>query len=241
MIRQGPRYRHKIYEGQLCALLEVDAKGLDKLIRRHNFPHQADSDKNGAYWPVSAVRHWISTAQYRPLRSLLPVWWPDATEPATYRGAEPVRYRRNDLKPAAVLQHWRTSYGANIVVCWPMIGHTTTVVGGYLSEWAPEADAYVAIGTDFGLYGTDVWAKRGDWQGDSEDLAWADLARVLGQPAPFWPDSLRAPQLIQQWSPGAEPVAHHGESPLDTAPLLRMAALYPVGHPVHGAMMHTAQ
>ena len=106
-------------------------------------------------------------------------WWPDADGPASYCGAEVKRYRATDPEPAAVLQHWRTPSGATVVVCWPMPDHSTRV-RLYLRDWAPNADAYLTIGVDWGLYGPSVWAQRGDQHGTNDDeIQWADLARVL--------------------------------------------------------------
>ncbi len=236
----SPLFVHKIHEDRLCKLLEVDAKGLAKLMRRRGLPAPADSDEYGPFWSITTVRGWITATGYRPLQSLLLGWWPDADRPADYWGAEPVRYLRTDPAPAAVLQHWRTSSGAAVVVCWPMPGHVH--VGHYLREWAADAHAYLTIGTGWGIYGPDVWARRGDQtSGDGADIEWADLARVLGQPAPFWLDRLRDPDLITTWKPGDPPVRHHGVPGVDIDPLLRMAVLYPVGHPVHKTMIHYAQ
>ena len=197
----SPLFVHKIHEDRLCKLLEVDAKGLAKLMRRRGLPAPVDSDEYGPFWSITTVRGWITATGYRPLQSLLLGWWPDADRPADYWGAEPVRYLRTDPAPAAVLQHWRTSSGAAVVVCWPMPGHVH--LGRYLRGWAPDAHAYLTIGTGWGIDGPDVWARRGDQtSGDGADIEWADLARVLGQPAPFWLDRLRDPDLITTWKPG---------------------------------------
>lgn len=236
----SPSFVNKIHEDRLCELLEVDPKDLAKLSRRRGLPTPVNTDEHGPFWSVRAVREWITESGYRPLESLRLDWWPDADQPATYWGAEPVRYRKTDPIPAAVLQHWRTSAGAAVVVCWPMPGHVQ--LGHYLHDWAPNAHAYLTIGFGWGIYGPDVSARRGDQtSGDGEDIEWAELARVLGQPAPFWPDRLRHPDLITAWSPGDPPVRHHGVPGVDIDPLLRMAVLYPVGHPVHQTMIHYAQ
>lgn len=105
-----------------------------------------------------------------------------------------------------------------------MTGHVH--LGRYLRDWAPDAHAYLTIGTGWGIHERDVWARRGDQtSGDGEDIEWADLARVVGQPALFWLDRLR----------------HHGVPGVDIDPLLRMAVLYPVDHPVHKTLIHYTQ
>jgi hypothetical protein len=91
-----PAYLHKIHQDRLCKLLEVDLKGLDRLIRRKGFPAPTDSDKHGPFWSIKAVREWLTSSRYRPLASLLLDWWPDADGPAAYYGAEPKRYRATD-------------------------------------------------------------------------------------------------------------------------------------------------
>ena len=237
----SPAYLHKIHQDRLCELLEVDPKRLDKLIRRRGFPTPTDSDEYGPFWSVTAVREWLSSSHYRPLASLLLKWWPDADGPASYCGAEVKRYRATDPEPAAVLQHWRTPSGATVVVCWPMPDHSTRA-RLYLRDWSPNADAYLTIGVDWGLYGPSVWAERGDQRGTNDDeIQWADLARVLGQPAPFWPRCLRDPDLITSWAPGNAPMRHYAVPAVNIDPLLRMAVLYPVDHPVHKTMIHYAQ
>ncbi|MBP2329343.1 hypothetical protein JOF56_009728 [Kibdelosporangium banguiense] len=52
----GTRYVHKTNATQLRVLLEVDERGLRKLVRRNGLPAPMDSDGEGAWWSVSAIR-----------------------------------------------------------------------------------------------------------------------------------------------------------------------------------------
>jgi hypothetical protein len=63
-----PSYIRKIHQDRLCELLEVDPKGLDKLIRRKGLPTPTDSDEDGPFWSIKAVREWLTSSRYRPLR-----------------------------------------------------------------------------------------------------------------------------------------------------------------------------
>lgn len=230
-------YVHKIHEDLLCELLGVDSRALQKLMRRRGFPNPTDSDADGPFWPKALVREWLASSQYRPLSSLQLDWWPDATAPAGYLGAEQVRARPSAPGPAVVFQRWITSHGAHVVVCWTMPNYM--VSGRQILEWAPRADAYLRIGHGWGLYAPDVFVVDGD--GDSRDIEWADMARVLGRPAPYWSSRLRDPGLITAWRPDEPPARHPGVPAVDIDPLLRLAVLYADDHPVHKTLTHYAR
>lgn len=231
-------YVHKISQTELCELLEVDERGLLKLSRR-GLPTPIDSDSEGTWWSIPAIRDWLTTTKYRRPRSLLVEWWPDAPTPADLVRTQLVR-DHGIGEPMAVLQHWHTDTGS-IVVTWA-VGGWSLPNGQEVAGWAPGADAYLVIGLGWGIYGPDVWAYTGA-RPDTErdDIEWHDLARVLGRPAPFWPDRLRHPDLILEWEPGSPLVRHAGVLDVDVAPLMRMALLYPPDHVVHRAMVHTAK
>ncbi|MFD4196713.1 hypothetical protein [Amycolatopsis thermoflava] len=232
------QYVHKISQDELCALLEVDERGLQKLARRHGLPGWNETDEDGTWWSIPEIRSWIAETGYREPRDLALDWWVDGTEPARFLGAELVR-RRAAEEPAAVLQRWRTASG-DVVVAW---GTGRRGIGRIdLAEWAPDADAWLVVDGAWGRSGPDLetWLPtRPD--ADSELVNWVDLARVLGRPAPYWPGRLRHPELILAWRPGDPLVRHVGVLPLDIQPLVRMALLYPPEHVTHRALIHTAQ
>lgn len=234
------KYVHKMNQAELCALLEVDERGLRKLTRRRGLPAPVYSDGEGDLWLITAVRDWLTATNYRSLRALLLKWWPDATAPADLVETRLMRRDRAEREPVAVLQHWQTKAG-DVVVAWPL-GGCGWVDGEDLAQQVPNADAYLVIGLGWGIYGPDVWAYPGARPGAGcVNIEWCDLARVLGRPAPWWPYLLRRPDLILAWEPGDPLVRHVGVLPIDIQPLLRMALLYPPDHFTHRAMIQTAQ
>jgi hypothetical protein len=66
----------------------------------------------------------------------------------------------------------------------------------------------------------------------------SELARVLGQPIPYWPLTLRDEALLTGWTPGAEPIRTLTLPDVDAAVLLRMAALYEADEPASRALVH---
>jgi hypothetical protein len=135
------RYVHKMNQAELCALLDVDERGLRKLARR-GLPSPMDSDGEGAWWSITTIRDWLTATNYRPPRALGLEWWPDAAAPADLLLAQ-LHRDRGAGEPVAVVQHWQTETGT-VVVAWP-IGDRS-VNGKDLARWAPGADAYLVIG-----------------------------------------------------------------------------------------------
>ncbi|MFC0105516.1 hypothetical protein [Kibdelosporangium aridum] len=145
----GTSYVHKMNQTELCALLEVDERGLRKLTRR-GLPAPMDSDDEGTWWSITAVRDWLTTTGSRPARSLMLTWWPDASAPADLVDMQLVRRQREAAEPVAVVQHWQTSSGT-VVLAWPV--GDWPVTGPELAGWAPDAEAYLAVGTGWDVFG----------------------------------------------------------------------------------------
>lgn len=107
----------------------------------------------------------------------------------------------------------------------------------------PDADALVRVQADFGIFGPGLSTAQPDnlteWNGVG--VEWSDLARVLGQPAPYWPYMLRIPTLIAAWKPGAPAVTYPTIPEVDTTPLLRLAATRPQGSSAHKVLLHLAR
>lgn len=234
------KYVNKIYERELLELLKVDRRGLQKLHKREDLPAPQDEDAEGAFWSIPVIRAWLNTGRRRP-RELTLDWWPDAEEPAEYFGATVFRRSGPDTEPSAVLQHWNTTSG-QIVVAWPLGDPVFPVNGEDLARVAPEAAAYLRVGPGWGIDGPDLFTwTRSAPRSEADEVEWADLARVLGRPAPYWPSNVRLAELITEWQPGDRVVRHHGTTGVDVVPLLQMAIRYPAGHPVHRTLIHAAQ
>jgi hypothetical protein len=72
-------------------------------------------------------------------------------------------------------------------------------------------------------------------------LDWEDLARVLGQPIPYWPSTLRDAALLTRWKPGAASVTAPAVPDLDNAALLRLAAIYDADEPACRVLVNLAR
>ncbi|MGH3783678.1 MAG: hypothetical protein ACRDRO_24415 [Pseudonocardiaceae bacterium] len=97
----------------------------------------------------------------------------------------------------------------------------------------PDADALVQIQSNFDIFGPRLSTAQPGELTERNDFGtrWADLARVLGQPVPYWPYMLRIPTLIAAWKPGASLVIYPTIPEVDTTPLLRLAATLTEGSP----------
>ncbi len=233
------KYVHVVSDIELQKLWGISDRALAKLTKRGDFPPPTTppQDKPGVWRSIPAVRDWLARTGYRKPAELTLDWWPASDEVADFGGAQ--RVPSHSIAEDTVLQHWHTGAG-HLVVAWH---HDPLMVRGReLTRVAPEADVYVLVGVDWGLRGPALWC----WPGQTPDaerveVGWRDLARVLGRPAPFWPERLQKADLIAAWEPGQEPVRDVGREILATAPLTRMALQYPPEHVVHRAMIHTAQ
>ncbi|HWD02508.1 MAG TPA: hypothetical protein VG674_08665 [Amycolatopsis sp.] len=231
-------YLDRIYVSQLRKLLRVDADGLDRLRQTENLPSPESGEGERTYWSTPAVREWLHHSGHLAPAEVTLAWWPDARRPAEYLGADVLR-RTQLARPWAVLQRWSTDHGT-IVIAWPVNGNTITEA--QIRPHTPDASACLRIGPRYGRFGPELLTRN--HATDSETtVEWPDLARVTGRPMPFWPYSLRVPELIAAWAPGDPAVRHHGTGApgLDITPLLQMAILHRPEDPIHRAMIYTAQ
>ncbi|MBB3053536.1 hypothetical protein FHS23_004590 [Prauserella isguenensis] len=235
----GTHYVHVASDAELQKLWGMSERELGKLTKRNGFPRPVDppEDESGVWRSIPALRDWLAATDYRKPRQLTLDWWPNAGEPAEFDGAQRItpRYGRRDV----VAQHWATESG-RLVVFWH--DDPAMVQGGELARMEPMADVYVLVGWDWGIRGPALWCWSGqDPDAERVEVSWSDLARVLGQPAPYWPGRLRSPDLITDWQPGDAPARDVGMQDLDVFPLTRMALQYPPEHVAHRALIHTAQ
>jgi hypothetical protein len=99
----------------------------------------------------------------------------------------------------------------------------------------------VTVDPDFGVDGPAVRAVNLGRPDEPYDIAWRDLSRVLGQPTPYWPYTLRDPDLLVAWRPGAAAATAPARPELDTTALLRMAAMFDPDHATHRTLDNLAR
>lgn len=216
--------------GSCAELVGVSVRELRKAVRAGEFPEPAGHD-GGSYWRDREVWKWAA-AQGPPLTSKVPLrYWPTTSEPATYlrAGRLPHRYCRDD-----VVLTWSAKAGTVAVIWRP-----DDPIMLNLSDFrrSVQADVLVNVDPDFGVDGPAVRALNRERPDEQYDVNWRDLARVLGQPMPYWPYPLRDPALIEKWTPGTPTVEAPARVDLDTAPLLRMAAMFDRDHAAHYTLL----
>lgn len=199
------------------------------------FALPAGTKKNGwPFWHEDDVYRWAAKTHPELIRRIPIRYWPDAERPGTYHGAREIG--------DAVVQTWRTDAGT-VCVVWPLPGASGGPPPHRVAAQLPYADALVRVQADFGIFGPGLsTAQPGnltEW--NDFGVEWTDLARALGQPAPYWPYMLRVPTLIAAWKPGAPAATYPTIPEVDTTPLLRLAAILPRDSPAHEVLLHLAR
>jgi len=217
-----------------AALLGVRRRYLQRTLRRGEFIEPAGLDGE-PFWDRTAVWRWAAT-QGPALANVVPMnLWPGMTTPAEFVGAVrlPAHYGDDD-----VVLTWAATPG-RVAMIW----RSTDPIMLNLADLADriDADAIVAVDPDFGIDGPRVRAINTVRPGQQYGLAWRDLARVLGQPIPYWPSALRIPELVESWQPGAAGVIAPARPELDTTVLLRMAAMFEPSHATHCTLENLAR
>ncbi|QKV73917.1 hypothetical protein [Amycolatopsis sp. Hca4] len=228
----------RVYEAEFRAVVRASS-GRFARRWRSRLPAPDDRDLLGWYWSTASARAWLADrtgfdVARHPLR-----WWPDSPARATFCRSLPLFSRAFDLAPRAVVQEWSTPRG-RVVVSWPVDGRVVPMAE--VARAVPDAAAYLRVGARWTATGPDLVAVVGAAPAAAPmECGWADLARVLGLAAPYWPPGLRDPELIGRWRPGDPVVRCPASTVLPIQPLLELAMLYPANHPAHRALTHTAQ
>lgn len=176
---------------------------------------------------------WASWQRRRVPAGRVPLTaWSAARRPAHYLGTV-------DLD-GAIAQKWATDAGL-VVVVWPLTGARRPG----LATWARQAEgsgnwALVAVTGRFSV-GPELDAILPGLPDRTYDPEWAQLAKAIGRPVPYWPSTLREAQLIREWQPGADTVTAMAVPALDTAALLRTAVTYEEGHPTNRVLVNLAR
>lgn len=181
----------------------------------------------------------------RTLRDTPISQWPQARDAATYLGTTEYRAQHRHLRMPVtkmVVQDWQRTDGATVAMCWPMPEMHVRLSS--LGVEFPDRDAYVLVnGALWDRNGPELRASTGRVQSDDEDVTWVAVAEALGRVLPFWPFSLRRPELIRNWTPGDDPTHYIPMLSInvDETVFPRLAALYPAGHAVHRTLMNCLQ
>lgn len=164
------------------------------------FALPAGTNNGRPFWHEDDVYRWAASTHPELIRRIPIRCWPDAKDPAIYYGAREIE--------DATIQTWGTDPGI-VCVVWshpPLSELSLRDVSAQL----PDADALIQVQSDFDIFGPRLSTARPDNLTEHNDfgMRWADLARALGQPVPYWPHMLRISSLIVDWKPGAPPVTY---------------------------------
>jgi hypothetical protein len=215
-----------------CArLLGLRPAQLRRAAREAHFPPAASTQHGEPCWREDDVLRWAAATNSK-LATRIPLrYWPETTTPAVYLGAS--------AHDDAVVMSWQTTPGT-VALVWNFIDPITVDLTDYLHR-ATDATIIVNVDPDFGIDGPALRAINTASPDTQNGLRWADLARVLGQPMPYWPLPLPLPEIICAWHPGAGPITAPARPDIDTTPLLRLAAIFEPEHPAHRTLLNLAR
>jgi hypothetical protein len=222
---------HDLTLDDCVRLLGLRPAHLRRAARDAHFPPAARTQHGQPHWHQDEVLSWAAATSPQ-LATRVPLrYWPDATQPADYLGAS--------AHDDAVIMTWQTTPGT-LALVWNFLDPITVPLTDYLHR-ATDATIIVNVDPDFGIDGPALRAINTATPDKETGLRWADLARVLGQPMPYWPLPLRLPELISAWHPGAPPITAPAQPDIDTTPLLRLAATFEPEHPAHRTLLNLAR
>lgn len=213
-----------------AAMLGLPVRRLRKLVQTGTFAEPAGRD-GAPFWRMNEVWRWAGR-QGPTLSHITPLqYWPTPANAADFVGSTrvPNRYCRDD-----VILEWQVANGL-VAVVWRSDDPIMLKLSDFLSE--TDAQILVTVDPNFGIDGPTLWVINRTSPDPRYEIGWSELARVLGQPMPYWPLPLRDPALIAEWSPGASTIEVPTRPDLDVAPLLRMAAMFHRDHATHRTLL----
>ena len=162
------------------------------------------------WWSPEQAYEWALDRRKSRLSGRVPLTaWPAASTrtPPAYLGTM-------DLD-GAVATRWTTPAGT-VALVWPLVGTHRRGPTAWARQVAPTGEGAVIVVTRLFHHGPGLDAVLpGKPQDGQYSLVWADVARVLGSPVPFWPAALRTRELIHAWQPGTAPVTALATTELD--------------------------
>jgi hypothetical protein len=218
-----------------CArLLQMPVKRLKAAVRGGQFPEPAGTENGQPYWFEAHAYGWAISA-VPEVAGRIPLWyWPEAAGPAPFSGAR-------NLGDAGMALGWDIPGLGTVFVAWPV--HDGRNVTSRVKESMRDAAGVVIVEHDFSAIGPSVRGVLPAIQGEAEytELSWPKVAAVIGGPLPYWPSTLRIPELIGAWRPGAPPVTAAADPDLDVLPLFRLAAAMEDGSPAQRVVINLAR
>lgn len=200
--------------------------------RAKSFPIPRSETSTGAAWELRQLYSWRASLGPRYARGVPINCWPRAIEPAVLRGVD-------DSLDSVVAQIWSSRYG-KIAFVW----RTSSIVNYVrLEQYVRSFDADVLVTTagDLGLDGPRLKALNVFGGFESYEVPWRTMARVLGQPAPYWPIGLRDAELIAKWRPGAPQRIWPARGLVLSDLLAKQALAFAPSDATHQVLVHLAQ
>ncbi len=155
----------------------------------------------------------------------------------------PARFLPPERRRGWVLYRWETQFG-EVVLAHTVRGEMGMTFPSHalLRELAEDAVALAVVEPDYSPpHGPSLEAIDADGPDKYYGTTWRRLERVLGMPAPYWHSSLRDPELMMAWRPGATTLEVPAVVVPDPGPLLRLAAQEPDGSHAGVAALDTAR
>lgn len=144
--------------------------------------------------------------------------------------SRPSRFLGAEHKAGWVLYRWDTEFGP-VVLAYPVRDGEGTVMPGsvVLTRLAPDAAALVVVEADYNIPNGPSLEAVDAGSGEPYGTRWTGLAKLLGTAAPYWHYTVRDPQLMTAWKPGAGTLHVPAVVVPDPGALLRLAAEEPDG------------
>lgn len=216
----------------LADLLGLSTRQARRLASQEGFP----AARNGL-WEAEEVWRWAAAADADLARRVPIGYQPPATDPAPHVGA-----REAAGLPRAVFVAWDARPG---LVCFAYGLRDSLSAGQVVTQVPyPAEQVYAVCGVELHESAVDAplpWLtiayphhpdpERG------EEIAWRDLARLLGQPVPYWPWGLRQREHLLSWQPGDPVPVRPAECEVDLTAAAMLAVLEDDG-PVRRTVEH---
>ncbi|WP_367140694.1 MULTISPECIES: hypothetical protein [Streptomyces] len=187
-------------------LLGVNAFGMWRLGRKYDkFPAPTQKPRSPFgrqdpedVWDGTEVYSWAArTAEFAHRGAVLLRPLPEGPAPGSWLG-----YRDTLRGPAL---DWRTDLGVIRIVHCDDSKAATDVASAIVGSGNKDSVVSVcALYGDVGIWGPALVAADIARPGIEYEASWGDVAALVGQVLPWWPDLLRLPRVIRQWEPGAQ-------------------------------------
>ncbi|WP_457511798.1 hypothetical protein [Streptomyces sp. TE33382] len=187
-------------------LLGVTAFGMWRLGRKYDKFPQSKEKPRGPFGQQEPEETWDGTHVYS---------WAAKTAEFSHRGAALLRTMPEPLTPGRWLGcrdtlrgpalDWHTGLGVIRLVHSTKSGAASDVASSIVgSDNKDDVVTVCALYGDMGIRGPALVAADTAHPGIEYEASWGDVATLVGQVLPWWPDLLRLPSAIHKWEPGAQ-------------------------------------